>query len=296
MKGIRESLAGRIAIIDLLGFSYREIRGRPDSSAPFWPSMDLVERNGGLEELTVRELFEVIWRGAFPRIVANENTDRETFYREYLETYIERDVRDDLGLSHELKFYDFIRAAAARTGNLLNYADLARDTEINVKTARLWLEALQRSGLVKLVEPYSPNINTRIVKTPKLYFLDTGLCAYLTKWDSPESLLNGAMNGAILETWVFTEILKSFWHNGREECIYFYRDSNQREIDFVMEKNMTLYPVEVKKTAAPGAGDRRHFSLLDRPGKKRGTGAVICLYPSFLPLAEDIIAVPAGEI
>jgi predicted AAA+ superfamily ATPase len=296
MKGIQESLAGRIAIIDMLGFSYKEITKRPHESQPFYPSMDLVKQNQHIKKIDIHGLFNIIWQGSFPRLVANKRTDRETFYREYLQTYIERDVKNDIGISSELQFYDFIRAVAARTGNLLNYAALARDVEINVKTARIWLEALQRSGLVKLVEPYSATINTRIVKTPKLYFLDTGLCAYLTKWDSPASLLNGAMNGAILETWVFTEILKSFWHNGKEENIYFYRDNNQKEIDFILEKNMTLYPVEVKKTASPGEADCKNFSLLDKKGKKRGAGAVICLYPSFLPITKDVISVPAWEI
>jgi predicted AAA+ superfamily ATPase len=296
MKGIQESLAGRIAIIDMLGFSYKEITKRPHESQPFCPSMDLIKRNLQIKKLNIHGLFNIIWQGSFPRLVSNKRTDWETFYREYLQTYIERDVKNDIGISSELQFYDFIRAVAARTGNLLNYAALARDVEINVKTARIWLQALERSGLVKLVEPYSANINTRIVKTPKLYFLDTGLCAYLTKWDSPASLMNGAMNGAILETWVFTEILKSFWHNGKEESIYFYRDNNQKEIDFILEKNMTLYPVEVKKTARPTDADCKNFSLLDNKGKKRGTGAVICLYPSFLPITKNVISVPAWEI
>ncbi|GHV85051.1 ATPase [Spirochaetia bacterium] len=296
MKGIQESLAGRIAIIDLLGFSYKESSGHAHESKPFWPSMSLVKQNAALRKMDIHGLYKIIWQGSFPRLVANKRTDRETFYREYLQTYIERDVKDDIGTNSALRFYDFIRAAAARTGNLLNYASLANDTEINVKTARIWLEALERSGIVKLVEPYSANINTRIVKTPKLYFLDTGLCAYLTKWDSPASLMNGAMNGAILETWVLTEILKSFWHNGKEEAVYFYRDSNQKEIDFILEKNMTLYPVEVKKTAMPAERDIRHFSVLEKQGKKRGTGAVICLYPAYMPITANTISVPAWGI
>ena len=297
MKGIQESLAGRVAIIDLLGFSYKEAGGRARESKPFWPSLDLLGRGESEGEMDALALFSLIWRGGFPRLIANEQTDRATFFREYLQTYIERDVRDDIGVSHLLKFHDFIRATAARTACLLNYADLARDTDINVKTAKIWLDALARAGIIKLVEPYSVNFSQRIVKTPKLYFLDTGLCAYLTRWDSPASLMSGAMNGAFLETWVLTEILKSFWHNGQEEAIWFYRDSNRKEIDFVMEKNMTLYPVEVKKTASPSDKDIRHFAVLDKiAGRKRGMGALICLYPHFTPITAASIAVPAWEI
>jgi predicted AAA+ superfamily ATPase len=211
MSGIQESLAGRIAIIDMLGFSRKEAARKPFESEPFWPSMDMMRRQA--ERLTAAEVFAIIWNGSFPRLLANEYTERDVFYKEYLQTYIERDIRDDIGISNELKYYDFIRAAAARTANLLNYADLARDADINVKTAKKWLETLARSGIIYLLEPYHPNITKRIITTPKLYFLDTGLAAYLTKWDSPESLMNGAMNGAILETYAFTERLKSFWHN-----------------------------------------------------------------------------------
>jgi predicted AAA+ superfamily ATPase len=295
MRGIQESLAGRIAIIDMLGFSRKEALQRPFESEPFWPSLDMMHRQA--EKLTAAEVFTVIWNGSFPRLLTNEYTERDVFYKEYLQTYIERDIRDDIGLSNELKYYDFIRAVAARTGCLLNYADLARDADINVKTASKWLETLARAGLVYLLEPYHPNITKRIVKTPKLYFLDTGLAAYLTKWDSPESLMNGAMNGAMLETFAFIEILKSFWHNGKQESIYFYRDTNQKEIDFILEKNMILYPVEIKKTSMPGKADVRHFGVLTQLKKQVGTGAIICLSPDFSPLPnENVIVVPIWEI
>jgi predicted AAA+ superfamily ATPase len=249
------------------------------------------------EKLTTLEMFTLIWTGSFPRLLTNEYTEWDVFYKEYLQTYIERYIRDDIDIINELRYHNFICAVAARTGSLLNYADLARDADINVKTVKKWLETLARSGIIYLLEPYYPNITKRIVKTPKLYFLDTGLAAYLTKWDSPESLMNGAMNGAMLETWVFIEILKSFWHNGKQESIYFYRDTNQREIDFILEKNMTLYPVEVKKTTKPSASDIRHFSVLSELNKMVGTGAIICLSPNFSPLPkQNVITVPVWEI
>jgi predicted AAA+ superfamily ATPase len=295
MKGIQESLAGRVAIIDMLGFSRKEALQKPFESEPFWPSLDMMHRQA--EKLNATEIFAIIWKGSFPRPLVNEFTERDVFYKEYLQTYIERDIRDDIGISNELKYYDFIRATAARTANLLNYADLARDADINVKTAKKWLETLARSGIIYLLEPFSPNITKRIIKTPKLYFLDTGLASYLTRWDSPESLMNGAMNGAMLETFAFTEILKSFWHNGKQESIYFYRDTNQKEIDFILEKNMTLYPVEVKKTTMPGKSDIRPFGVLAQLKRQIGTGAIICLSPDFSPLPnQNVISVPVWEI
>jgi predicted AAA+ superfamily ATPase len=157
-------------------------------------------------------------------------------------------VRDFQGISNELKFYNFVRASAVRTGNLLNYNDLARDCSIDIRTAQSWMSILARSGLVYLLPPYSPNITKRIIKTPKLYILDTGLASYLAAIDSPEALEASYVSGAMLESWVFGEILKSFWHNGEEPLIYFYRDTNQKEVDFVLKKNMTLYPIEIKKT------------------------------------------------
>jgi predicted AAA+ superfamily ATPase len=155
---------------------------------------------------------------------------------------------------------------------------------------------LEKSGLVYLLRPYSLNVTKRLIKTPKLYFLDTGLCSYLTRWDTPESLMRGAMDGAIFETYVFGEILKSYWHNGTDPLIYFYRDGDQKEIDFVIEKNMTLYPIEVKKTANPDSADVKNFSALEKLGKKTGTGAVICLQPSVIPLSREIVSIPVWEI
>ena len=295
MKGIQESLAGRIAIIDMLGLSYMEIAKTPFESTPFLPSLELLKKKNR-KTLTPLEMYNIIWKGSFPKPLVNKKTKREAFLKEYIQTYINRDVRDDIGVNNELKFYNFIRAVAARTANLLNYADIAKDVNINEKTVRIWLKTLERLGIIKLLEPYSSNIAKRVVKTPKVYFLDTGLCAYLTKWDTPDSLLNGAMNGSILETYVFAEIIKNYWHNGEEESIYFYRDSNKKEIDFIIEKNLTLYPIEVKKTSMPIKSDIKNFFVLNRQSKKVGTGAIICFCNDVSPIANDVISVPIWEI
>jgi predicted AAA+ superfamily ATPase len=293
MKGIQESLAGRVAILDMLGLSYREIVKRPESR-PFLPSMK--EHYSDLRPLKLLDLYRIIWNGSFPRLVVQRGENREIFFRSYLQTYIERDVKDYQGLNENIKFFKFIRAAAVRTGNLLNYADLARDADIDVRTAKTWLSTLECSGLVKLLYPYYANVTKRLIKTPKLYFMDTGLCAFLGSFDTPESLEAGSLNGAILETWAFSEILKSYWHNGKDPSIYFYRDADQREIDFVIERNMTLYPIEVKKTSAPCADSAKHFSLLEKLKKPVGTGAVLCLRPPALPLNDKAIALPIWGI
>ena len=295
MKGIRESLAGRVAIIDMLGLSYKEITGQPFDSKPFLPSRELVKEKPGAKA-TAKDVYARIWQGSFPKMIT-EKTDRDTFYRGYLRTYIERDVRDDIGLTDELKFLDFIRAAAARTGNLLNYQNIASDVGIDNRTAKKWMETLARAGIIFILQSFHPNINRRIVSTPKIFFMDTGLVAYLLKWDNPIVLMEGALAGSILETYVFAEILKSYWHNGKEESIYFYRDRNGKEIDFVIEKNGTLYPIEVKRTASPHTDDFKNFSALHTiPSKKTGTGAVICLYPTVIPIGKDVLSVPVWEI
>jgi predicted AAA+ superfamily ATPase len=303
MKGINESLAGRIAIFNLMGLSYREKIKQPYSGRPFTPEFSSHNKAAAgyqnpvkIKPLTAKEAYRHIWEGSMPELVTDKKLDREVFYSSYIQSYIERDVRDFYNIDKPLQFYNFLSAVAARTANLVNYSNLARDIGIDVKTAQAWMGILERSGLVYLLHPYSPNVTGRIIKTPKVYFLDTGLCAYLCRWETPETLYAGAMDGAILETWCFGEILKSYWHNGVGPLIYFYRDTDQKEIDFVIEKNMTLYPIEVKKTAMPGESDIKHFSALKKLGKKTGTGAVMCLSQDRIPINREAISLPVWEI
>jgi len=298
MHGIQESLAGRVAILNMLGFSQKEIEKKPEESMPFLPSLDLASQKTPGKALTSPELFEKIWQGSFPRIIVNRNTAevRKLFYDSYIQTYIQRDVKDFYNIDNQLDFYNFLIAVAARTGQLLNYSDLARDVHIDLRTAKLWLEILERSGIIHLLYPYSSNVAKRTIKTPKLYFLDTGLASHLCSWDTADSLRNGAQSGAMLETYVFAEILKSYWHNGDNPRIYFYRDSDQKEVDFIIEKNMTLYPIEVKKTANPKEDDFKAFKTLSVFKKPIGTGAVICLYGRTISLSKDVVSVPVWEI
>jgi len=298
IKGIQESLAGRVAILNMLGFSYKETIGKPKDSKPFLPSLKLAGKAPTGRPLTSQEVYKKIWQGSFPRIVTNKNAlaARKLFYDSYIQTYIERDVKDFYNIENELNFYRFLVAVAARTGQLLNYSDLARDVNIDLRTAKLWLEVLERSCLVQLLYPYSSNVAKRSIKTPKLYFLDTGLASYLCSWDTADALRNGAQSGAMLETYVFAEILKSYWHNADNPNIYFYRDTDQKEVDFIIERNMTLYPIEVKKTTNPDEADCRVFKTLSVFKKPIGTGAVVCLYQKTTSIARNLISVPVWEI
>jgi uncharacterized protein len=292
MKGVSESLAGRVAVVELLGFSRRERIGEGLESRPFLPGdTGQVDMSLGL-----RELYRLIWRGAYPAIAVNEEMDRDLFYSSYVQTYLQRDVRDLARVGDEMAFLRFLRVAAARTGQLLNFSDAARDADIAVNTAKSWLSIMQASGIIYLIQPYHTNLSKRLVKTPKLYFLDTGLAAYLTEWSSPETLEAGAMSGAILETWVISELLKSYLHNGKHAPFYYYRDRDQREIDLLIERDGTLYPIEVKKSASPTAADAAAFGQLARLGMPVGLGGVLCLGRQSLPLSESAWSIPVGTL
>lgn len=298
MQGITESLAGRVAVLDLLGLSQAEIEGRADVALPFLPGpawLSQARKHAGSAK-PVLEVYRGIWRGAYPKVVLDHNMPRDLFYNAYIQTYLQRDVRDLTRVGDERAFYNFLRASAARTGQLLNYADLARDVDIDQKTAKAWLSILETSGILYLLPPYHTNVTKRLVKTPKLYFLDTGLCAYLTQWSTPEALEAGAMSGAILETWMLSEIIKSYWHHGLTPPLYFYRDKDQKEIDLLIEQDNTLYPVEFKKTASPSQSASRHFPVLERLDKPVGHGAVICLRETDVPLSQSVDAIPVGYL
>ena len=291
MKGITESLAGRVAVLDLLGLSNAEINHTAESSKPFLPDGRIEQANG----ISLTDAYRKIWFGSFPRVIDNPDV-RDIFYRSYIQTYIQRDVKDILNITDEITFHKFLGAIAARTGQLLNYADVARDVAIDNKTVKAWLSVLEASGLVYLLYPYHTNVTKRIIKTPKIYFLDTGLCSYLTKWTTPEALEAGAMSGAIFETYVVAEILKSYWHNGQEANLYFYRDTDQKEVDLLIESNNTLYPIEIKKTATPSKTAVRSFDVLDKLNKQIGHGAVICLTEKNIPISGNVTAISVANI
>lgn len=298
MRGVSETLAGRVAILDLLGFSQAEVEGRADRAAPFVPTAEWIAsaRASSLQAGGLMDLYRRIWVGSFPGAVLASPELRDDFYRSYVQTYVQRDVRDLARVGDELAFTRLLRAAAARTGQLINYADLARDVGVDQKTVKTWLSILATSGLIYLLQPYHSNVTKRLVKTPKLYFLDTGLCAYLTRWSSPETLEAGAMSGAILETWMFAEILKSYWHHGQEAHLWFYRDRDQREVDLLIQRDHRLHPVEFKRTASPRRSAAANFAAIEKLDMDRGPGAVVCLRETDLMLAEDVAAIPAAYL
>jgi predicted AAA+ superfamily ATPase len=299
MQNVSESLAGRVAVMHLQGLSLSETLGEGLSVQPFLPDRPAPLRSApDGAATTLAAIYERIWRGSFPALYVpgEEQADRDLFYGSYLQTYLQRDVRELAQVGDLMAFTRFLRSAAARTGQLLNLADMARDVGVAPNTAKHWLSILVASGLVWLLEPYHSNLSKRLVKTPKLYFLDTGLAAYLTEWSSPATLEAGALSGAIFETWVIAEMLRSYWHNGKQAPLYFYRDKDQKEIDVLIVKDGRVYPIEIKKTLEPGRDTVRHFSVLENLRLDVGAGAVICLAPERLPITARVEAIPAWQV
>ncbi|RRD69728.1 MULTISPECIES: ATP-binding protein [unclassified Desulfovibrio] len=296
MRNASESLAGRVAVLHLLGLSRRESVGHGAAHKPFLPTASFfAERARKADTLALKDLYTLIWKGSFPALTLNA-VDRDLFLGSYVRTYLQRDVRDLAQVGDEMAFLRFLRASAARTGQLLNISELARDADVSPVTGKKWLSILEASGLVYLLEPYFTNVTRRMVKAPKLYFLDTGLAAYLTEWSSPDTLEAGAMSGPILETWIMGELLKSWLHNGLRPPFYYYRDRDQKEIDLLIIQDGTVFPLEIKKTASPDKRDIRHFAVLEKLGMPVGMGGVICLADQALPLDKTAWSVPASWI
>lgn len=287
MQGISDSLAGRISIIELLGFSNREINNE-SFTLPFIPTLEyLKQRKNSAVILPIAEVWKRIHRGSMPELYSNEYIEWNQFYADYFTTYIERDVRQLSSFGDGLTFYAFITAVAARAGELLNITTLARDVGIDERTAKRWLSILEASGIIFLLRSFSLNINKRMIKTPKVYFTDTGLICYLCRWLTADQLVNGAMAGAIYENYVISEILKSYLNTAEPSDMYFYRDTNGREIDLLIYKNNTLHPIEIKKTSSPNLKDIKHFSVLEgMNGINIGEGGVICNHDKLLPLQD----------
>ena len=296
MKHISESLAGRVGILNLLGLSMREISGVEDRTT-FLPTEDyFTSRKKQLSPLDYDAVWKLIWRGDMPELTANPEFDWQMFYGAYVTTYVERDVKELAQVGDEVKFTRFMTVLAARNGQLLNLQSAANDVGVSQPTADRWLSILKASHIVYLLPPYSNNRTTRAVKTPKMYFLDTGLAAYLSRWNTVETLKNGAMAGAFFEAFVLSEIVKSYYNRGvLEPPLYFYRDKDKKEIDILIEENSTLYPLEVKKHADPSVHDLDNFSVLDHFAN-RGSGGVICLYDRLITLRGQDRAIPVSYL
>ena len=293
MKGVSESLAGRIGIIDMLGLSDREIYEDP-FDRPFLPTSDyLLERRPKMAP-SIQNLWERIHRGSMPELYSNENMDWEQYYAAYVDTYIERDVKQLGSVGDTLAFTQFMTALASRTGELLNAASLARDVGVDSKTVKRWLSILQASNIIYLLQPFSLNINKRIIKTPKVYFTDTGLVCYLCRWLTPQTLANGAMAGSIYETFIVSEILKSYYNAGKEPDLYFFRNTDGQEVDLLFYRDGKLYPIEIKKTSSPNVKDAKHFGTLSTffPSLEVSEGGIICNAEDLLPLGQNLKIIP----
>lgn len=294
MKGVSESLAGRVGILPMQGLSISELNGIPNESYST-DTNRLMNRVKIAKKMNLQEVYERIYKGSMPGIY-KQGQSVERFYASYVDTYIHRDIRDLTQVADEMQFHRFLTACAARTSQMVNYSELAIDVGISSPTAKSWLSLLVTSGIVLLVEPYFNNTLKRIVKAPNMYFMDTGLCAYLTRWTSSESLEVSAMAGAFFETFVVSEIVKSYLNSGRRPPIFYYRDSDQKEIDLIIEENNKLYPIEIKKSANPKRNAGRHFSVLEKTGKEIGEGNVVCMCDDLVPMNSECWAVPVWLI
>ncbi|MCL1787492.1 MAG: ATP-binding protein [Defluviitaleaceae bacterium] len=292
MSNMTESLAGRINLIDLYGLSLREILG-DDFREAFMPTQEFLKQRKP-KPIKYGEIWDNIWRGFFPEIVS-ENTNWSRFYSSYVRTYLDRDVSKLGQVGDLLQFEKFMIAIAARTGQLLNMADIAKDTGISQQTAEKWLSILIASNMVFALKPYHNNVLKRLIKTPKIYFLDTGLASYLMGWDNAQVLRNGAMSGAFFETFVIGEIIKS-WTNKEGVTpnmnFYFFRDKDGAEIDLLIKRGDTLYPIEIKKHISCDKSDIAAFKQLDKiPDVKRGEGCVVCMADDVFPITPTDKAV-----
>jgi len=296
MELAQESLAGRVAILHMSSLSQHEIYGSGECTAfsVDLPLLQAREKTNAPADLT--EIYNRIWRGSMPGLVSGKFSDRDVFYSSYLQTYIDRDVKEQVQLSDPLLFRDFVRAAACRAGQMLNVHDIAQDVGVSDDTAKRWLQVLRKSDVIFYLRPYSNNLLKRTVKTPKLYFFDTGLVAYLTKYSSPDILANGAINGAILENYVVSELIKTYHNNAKECLLWYYRDSNSNEIDMVIESDGMLHPLEIKRSVNPGSELLSAFELLDKASVPRGNGAIICMRPKLSALNSDNFIVPVWMI
>ena len=295
MRGVQESLTGRVALLHMSPMSQREIIGAP--CVPFKTSMEqLLAERDHIQPVTTPELFARLWRGSMPGLIGGQAPDRNVFYSSYLSTYVERDVRELSGNVDALKFNRFVTAVAARCSQLLNYNALAEDSDIDIHTSKAWISILETLGIIFLLHPYSNNVLKRTIKTPKVYFYDTGLVCYLTRWSSPEVAESGAMSGALLENYTVSEIMKSYQNAGLEPYLYFYRDRDAKEIDVILEGDGRLCPLEIKKTATPDTRLTRVFNVIDKSPLHLGIGAVLCMADKFSAFDSNNLIVPIWMI
>lgn len=307
MEGVSESLAGRVSIVELGGLSLREICDVAFSKH-FIPTQEYIKEREGAVKNYRKNLWETIHRGSYPELYSNPEREWMDFYQSYVKTYLERDVNKLIRAKNHLTFVKFLTCVAARTGQVVNYTNISSEVGVSEVTVKEWISILEKSGIIYILKPYTSSALNRAIRSPKLYFRDTGLCCYLTRWLTPETLKNGAMAGAMFETFVINEILKSYSNEGLEYDfnVFYYNGKDKKrkkengeeieidgEIDLILQENGILYPIEIKMSASPKADMASEFDVLDGvPDKKRGMGVIICLYDKKMYLRENLIALP----
>ncbi len=293
MQDISESLAGRVAVFDLAGFSLGEIEGR--TASLFNPEIsELKKRFNPGNKKTIHQIFEFIFRGSMPKLNTT-GLDKDRFYADFVSTYLERDIRDLAQVGKLNEFYDFLTFMAARTGQEFNFSEIAKNIGVSVPTVKAWVSILERSGIIFILHPFYKNITKRLVKRPKMYFMDTGLASYLCRWSSGETLLNGAMSGAFFETFVVSEIIKSYYNTGKPLDLYYYRDIDKKEIDLLIVKGNSIYPIEIKISKNPKSPDK-NFTVLKKSKMEVKPGLVLCLSDEFIPLDRSTYLYPIWGI
>lgn len=292
MKNVSESLAGRVAVFTLLPLSQREIDGM--ESEPFNPEIDALKKKNSRKK-TLKSTFEQIFRGGMPKLISDRTLDRDLYFSSYMDTYIERDVSalEQVGKLDE--FRTLVTYLAANTAQELKYDSIAKEIGVSAPTVKQWITILERSGIIYILKPYYNNFNKRLVKTPKCYFIDTGLAAYLTRWPTYETLMNGNASGAFFETFVVSEILKSYYNSGKEPNIYYYRDTEKKEIDLLLLGADWICPVEIKKSKTPSEADK-NFHVLEKTGLKVMPGLILCMADELFPVKRDLWLCPVSLI
>lgn len=290
MKNASDSLAGRVGIINLNSFTYSEII--QNKNKKLFDPIDIRKS----PKIDVNDLYKIIYKGGMPELYNNKNISQEIFFQGYIDTYISRDVKSLTEIGNEMAFKKFIVSVASRTGEQLNYSSLANDSGISVPTAIKWLSILVTSGIVYLLEPYMSSQLKRITHIPKIIFMDTGLACYLAGWNSARDLQLSSSAGHYLESYIISEIVKSYNARGIRANISYYRDKDGKEIDLIFYKNNKLYPFEIKKTASPNSDMIRNFKELQKTKKEIGTGGIICFYDELMHLDKNNYIIPVSSV
>lgn len=296
MQGVTESLAGRVGIIDLQGLSANEINGT-NNTEPFLPETDLLfNRMNNAKKQSLKEIYKLIWQGSMPAMYNGAEQDWQSYYASYVQTFLQRDVMKLLQINDEMVFFRFLCAAAGQTGKMINYAELAKAAEISAPTAKQWIKTLEAAGIIYLLQPFMPPGAKYIVKAPKLYFFDTGLAAYLTRWLNADALEAGAASSEFFETWIVTEIYKSYANKGIVPPLYYLRNFNGKEIELIIWQNGTAYPVAIKKSAYPSKAVKT-FAILEPVSADAkiniGAGGIVCLIDDLIPASDNLYYIPA---